>query len=54
MVPLIGPILRAARESLYVGVGVGVLAFQRIQVQRREWEQRLRGTPATTGGPAES
>jgi hypothetical protein len=54
MVPLVGPALRAARESLYLTVGVGVLAFQRVQVQRREWEQRLRGTPATTAEPADS
>ncbi len=54
MVPLLRPALRAARESIYLGVGAGVLALQRVQVQRREWEQRLRGTPATRVEPADS
>jgi hypothetical protein len=30
-----------AREALYVTVGAGVLAVQRAQVQRREWEREL-------------
>lgn len=30
-----------ARESLYVTVGAGVLAVQKIQVQRREWESEI-------------
>jgi hypothetical protein len=33
--------LRFAREALYIGVGAGVLAFQRVQVQRRELEKEL-------------
>jgi hypothetical protein len=33
--------LRYAREALYIGVGAGVLAFQRVQVQRRELEKEL-------------
>ena len=34
--------LRAsARDALYVGVGLGVLGFQRLQVQRRELERAL-------------
>ena len=32
---------RLAREALYIGVGAGVLAFQRLQVQRRELEKEL-------------
>ena len=32
---------RFAREALYIGVGAGVLAFQRLQVQRRELEAEL-------------
>jgi hypothetical protein len=27
---------RRARDALYVGVGLGVLAFQKVQVRRRE------------------
>lgn len=30
-----------AREALYVTVGAGVLAVQKAQVQRREWEREL-------------
>ncbi len=33
--------VRLAREALYVGVGAGVLAYQRVQVQRRELEKEL-------------
>ena len=33
--------VRFAREALYIGVGAGVLAFQRFQVQRRELEKEL-------------
>ncbi len=32
---------RAARDTLYVGVGLGVLAFQAVQVRRRELEREL-------------
>lgn len=32
---------RLAKESVYVGVGLGVLGFQRAQVVRRELEKRL-------------
>lgn len=32
---------RAARDSLYVGVGLGLLAFQAAQVRRRELERQL-------------
>jgi hypothetical protein len=35
---------RAARDSLYVGVGLGLLAFQAAQVRRRELERQL-GVP---------
>ena len=38
---------RYAREALYIGVGAGVLAYQRLQVQRREleaeWQRRFGG-----------
>jgi hypothetical protein len=35
---------RAARDTLYVGVGLGLLAFQALQVRRRELEREL-GVP---------
>ena len=33
------PIRRAAHEALSVGLGFGILGFNRLQVQRREWER---------------
>ena len=33
------PLRRAAHEALSVGLGFGILGFNRLQVQRREWEQ---------------
>lgn len=33
--------VRLLRDSLYVGVGFGVLAFQKAQVRRRELERSL-------------
>jgi len=30
-----------ARDSLHIGVGLGILAFQAIQVRRRELEEQL-------------
>ena len=32
-------IQRAAYEALSVGLGFGILGFNRLQVRRREWEQ---------------
>lgn len=37
----LAPVRRAARDSLYVGVGLGVLAFQAAQVRRRALERGL-------------
>lgn len=37
--PSCDPLRRAAREVVTVGLGYGVLGFQRLQVQRREWER---------------
>jgi hypothetical protein len=34
-------VLHVLRETAYVGVGLGVLAFQRAQVRRRELERAL-------------
>jgi hypothetical protein len=43
-----------AREALYVTVGAGVLAVQRVQVQRREFERevsrRFSGSPGPEPG----
>lgn len=34
-------VVRTARDALYVGVGLGLLAFQATQVRRRELERDL-------------
>jgi hypothetical protein len=55
--PTLRSTTRLARETLYIGVGAGVLAFQRLQVQRRELEaelsRRFGSTPDLTTEPAE-
>lgn len=33
------PIRRAVQEALSVGLGFGILGFNRLQVRRREWER---------------
>ena len=40
-----------ARETLYVAVGAGVLAVQKVQVQRREWEQEIGRRFGGSAGP---
>jgi hypothetical protein len=35
--------LRLTREALYITVGAGVLAVQRLQVRRRELERQFGG-----------
>jgi len=35
-------VVKAGRDLVYVVVGTGVLAVQRLQVERREVEQKLR------------
>lgn len=40
-----------AREALYVTVGAGVLAVQRVQVQRREFERELSRRFSGSPGP---
>jgi hypothetical protein len=37
----LGEIGRRTRDVVYVGVGLGVLGFQRFQVRRRELESTL-------------
>jgi hypothetical protein len=44
----LGDVRRAARDTLYVGVGLGLLAFQAAQVRRRELERDL-GVPVPPG-----
>ena len=41
-----------AREALYVTVGLGVLGFQRAQVQRVELQRKLAGHPVLETGLA--
>lgn len=35
-------VTKVAREATYTGVGLGLLAFQRIQTRRREIEREMR------------
>jgi hypothetical protein len=35
-------VVKVGRDLLYVTVGTGVLAVQRLQVERREVEQKVR------------
>jgi hypothetical protein len=52
--PLATPLrstLVLAREAFYVTVGAGVLAVQKAQVQRREWERELGRRFAGPTGP---
>ena len=46
----VDPLRRAAHEALSVGIGLGILGFQRFQIQRREWE---RSTGASFPSPAD-
>gem|GEM_PF-1595026 len=46
----ITPLRRAAHEALSVGLGFGILGFNRLQVQRREWE---RASGVTLPSPSE-
>lgn len=45
--PEFAQLRRAAEEALSVGLGFGILGFQRFQVRRREWE-RASGTQPTS------
>ncbi len=44
---------RLTREAVYIGVGAGVLAYQRLQVQRRDLEKELNRRFASNPEPAE-
>lgn len=35
---------RGLREGLYIGIGLGVIAFQKAQVQRQELRKQLEGS----------
>ena len=39
----------AARDAAYISVGLGVLAYQRAQVRRRELQQQVESQLAGTG-----
>jgi hypothetical protein len=39
---MIEDVRRVLKDAVYVGVGLGVIAFQKAQVQRRELERALR------------
>ena len=39
--PAVADIAEAAMDAVYLGVGAGVLTFQKVQVQRRELQGRL-------------
>jgi hypothetical protein len=44
----LGEIARRTRDLVYIGVGLGVLGLQRLQVRRRELESSLGvGLPPT-------
>jgi hypothetical protein len=46
---LTAELARRARDAAYVAVGLGVLGFQRLQVQRRELGRHLSGETALPG-----
>jgi hypothetical protein len=39
------------QDAAYVSVGLGVIAFQRLQVRRQELGRALSGQGAAAGGP---
>lgn len=39
--PAVSDLVEVAMDAVYLGVGAGVLTFQKVQVQRRELESRL-------------
>jgi hypothetical protein len=43
---------RLARDTMYVSIGFGVLGFQKLQVRRRELEQRVDDYADALGEPA--
>lgn len=47
--PACEPLRRALDEALSVGLGFGILGFNRLQVRRREWERKTGHMMATKG-----
>jgi hypothetical protein len=47
-------VTRLAKDALYVTVGLGVLAFQKAQVRRRELQERFAAQSAGARQPFES
>ena len=41
VVPAVADLAEVAMDAVYLGVGAGVLTFQKVQVQRRELQSRL-------------
>ena len=39
--PAVADLAEVAMDAVYLGVGAGVLTFQKVQVQRRELQGRL-------------
>lgn len=39
--PAVADLAEAAMDAVYLGVGAGVLTFQKVQVQRRELQSRF-------------
>lgn len=39
--PAVADLAEAAMDAVYLGVGAGVLAFQKVQVQRRDLQARI-------------
>ena len=42
-------VTNAVKDAAYVSVGLGVIAFQRLQVRRNELNKLLSGVGATVG-----
>jgi hypothetical protein len=47
----IDDVASAVKDAAYVSVGLGVIAFQRLQVRRQELTKALSGQGAEGGGP---
>lgn len=41
LAPAVADLAEVAMDAVYLGVGAGVLTFQKVQVQRRELQGRL-------------
>jgi len=48
--PAMADLAEAAMDAVYLGVGAGVLTFQKVQVQRRELQGRLEKLGAQVRG----